>query len=197
MDTFWGASSGASIDVIEEPDDELVLAAQAGDREAMTAILTEWNDPVFGFLMRRLGNRADAEDAAQETFVRIVKGLGRYEHRGQFRAWVFRIARNQAALTATRRGRVGDREVGMESAGLEALGEEQEDDGVERLERAEALRRAIEALPEAEREVVLMRVDDDLKFREIAERTGVSLNTVLGRMRNATRRLREKLERVI
>ncbi len=160
----------------------------------MTTLLRQWNDPVFGFLLRSLRNRADAEDAAQETFVRIVKGLPKYEHRGRFRAWLFQIARNQAAATAKRRKRIGERELGTEPEQLGALASE-EDGDLEDVERSALLRRAIEGLPEAEREVVLLRLDEDLKFREIAVRTGAPLNTVLGRMRNATRRLREQLER--
>lgn len=181
--------------VIEEPDETLILAAQSGDQEAMTTLLKEWNDPVFGFLLRSLANRADAEDAAQETFVRVVKGLPRYRHEGKFRAWIFRIARNQAALSAKRRKRVGERETSMEPEVLDALAP-REDDEVACLEQAILLREEVEKLPELEREVVLLRLDEDLKFREIAERAKAPLNTVLGRMRNATRRLRAQLEKL-
>ena len=172
----------------DEPDPEILRAAQSGDRDAMTALLTPWNDRIFGFLLGCLRHHADAEDAAQETFIRIVRGLGKYEHRGQFPAWVFQIARNQAALTAQRRARVGDRETTIEPALLEAMPE----DAAEVPDYA-PVRAALERLPDAEREVVRLRLDEDLKFHEIATRTGAPLNTVLGRMRNATRRLREIL----
>lgn len=172
----------------DEPDAQLILDAQSGDRTAMTALLTPWNDRVFGFLLRALGNHADAEDSAQEVFIRVVKGLPRYEHRGQFRAWIFQIARNQAALTAGRRQRRGDRETALEPAGMAALTAEQEE-----TPDYAPVRAAVAQLPDAEREVVRLRLDEDLKFREIAERTGAPLNTVLGRMRNAVHRLREML----
>ena len=172
----------------DEPDVALLHAAQRGDRDAMTALLTPWNDRIFGFLLGCLRHHADAEDAAQETFIRIVRGLEKYEHRGQFRAWVFQIARNQAALTAQRRVRVGDRETAIEPTLLEAMPEE-----VAEVPDYAPVRAALERLPEAEREVVRLRLDEDLKFHEIATRTGAPLNTVLGRMRNATRRLREIL----
>lgn len=171
-----------------EPDAALIHAAQRGDRDAMTALLTPWNDRVFGFLLGCLRHHADAEDATQETFIRIVRGLEKYEHRGQFRAWVFQIARNQAALTAQRRTRVGDREMAIEPTLLDAMPEE-----VAEGPDYAPVRAALERLPAAEREVVRLRLDEDLKFHEIAARTGAPLNTVLGRMRNATRRLREIL----
>lgn len=154
----------------------------------MTMLLNPWNDPIFGFLLRNLRNRADAEDAAQETFILAVKGLRNYEHSGQFRAWVFQIARNQAALTANRRNRVGNHDAPVDSSFLESLAAEMVDEP-----DYETLRDAIAELPDAERTVVQMRLNDDLLFREISTRIGAPLNTILGRMRNATRRLREKL----
>lgn len=178
----------------EEPDIELLRAAQGGDRTAMHALLVPWNDVVFGFLLSLLRHRADAEDAAQETFIRIVRGLPGYEHRGEFRAWVFRIARNQAALTANRRRRVAVREIGTEPEVLALAAEVEHENGIELAERAAEIRRAVAALPAVEREVVELRLDEDLKFREIAERIGAPLNTVLGRMHNAVRRLRETLQ---
>ena len=93
-----------------------------------------------------------------------------------------------AALTAQRRARVGDRETAIEPALLAAMPEE-----VAEVPDFAPVRAALEQLPEAEREVVRLRLDEDLKFHEIAARTGAPLNTVLGRMRNATRRLREIL----
>ena len=74
----------------------------------MHRLLAPWNDPIFGFLLAQLRHRADAEDAAQEVFIRVVKGLPGYEHRGEFRAWIFRIARHQATLTAMRRQRISE-----------------------------------------------------------------------------------------
>lgn len=161
----------------------------------MHVLLQPWNDPIFGFLLQLLRNRQDAEDAAQETFIRIVKGLAKYEHRGAFRAWIFQIARNQAALTAFRRQRLHAREIAMEPEDLHAVPQPAEEhDLAAQMELAAELRLAVAALPEAEREVVELRLNEDLKFREIADRTGAPLNTVLGRMRNAVRRLRETLQ---
>ena len=154
----------------------------------MTALLAPWNGPVFGFLLRKLRNRSDAEDAAQEVFIRVVEALPKYEPREKFRAWIFQIARNQAALTANRRERIGNREVAVEPGFVETLAADVAD-----APDYHQLRSAVAQLPEAEREVVSLRLEEDLKFREIAERTGAPLNTVLGRMRNASRRLRESL----
>ena len=167
---------------------QLILAAQSGDSRAMSALLQPWNDRIFGFLLQSLRHHEDAEDAAQEVFSRVVKALPRYEHRGQFAAWIFQIARNQAALSAQRRDRRRGRETVMEPSELEAM-----PDGTLPAPDYTPLRTAIDQLPAAEREVIMLRLGEDLKFREIAERTGAPLNTVLGRMRNAAHRIREYL----
>jgi RNA polymerase sigma-70 factor, ECF subfamily len=181
--------------VIDEPTITLLHAAQNGDREAMHKLLQSWNDPLFGFLLGQLRNRSDAEDATQETLIRIVKGLPTYQHRGEFRAWVFCIARNQAALTATRRSRREGREVSLEPEALHSLPPiDPPADELAQAEQASQLRHAVAKLPDVEREVVELRLNEDLKFREIAERTGAPLNTVLGRMHNAISRLRETLQ---
>lgn len=160
----------------------------------MHTLLGPWNSPIFGFLLQQLRNREDAEDAAQETFIRIVKGLPKYEHRGAFRAWIFQIARNQAALTANRRQRVQLHEFSLEPQLLEALPQDDSANELpDQLHKIAELRQAVALLPTAEREVVELRLNEDLKFREISERTGAPLNTVLGRMRNALRRLKESL----
>ena len=176
-----------------EVEAALIAKAQRGDREAMHRLLSPWNDRVFSFLLTLLRNRSDAEDAAQETFLRVVKGLPGYEHSGQFQAWIFRIARNQAALTATRKQRTEARESAVETEVLNDFPMSANDDA-ETDDRAQQLRAAVNDLPAAEREVVLLRLDEDLKFREIAERTRSPLNTVLGRMRNAMRRLHDQLQ---
>ena len=171
-----------------EPDDQLLRSAQKGNRVALNALLQPLNGPVFGFLLARLRNREDAAEAAQETFIRVVKGLKKYGHGGQFQEWIFEIAQAQAVAVANRRKRAGDHHSHVTPEQLQA--------SVAELDGApdfDSLRAAIAGLPESERTVVKMRIDDDLRFREIAKRVGVPINTVLDRMRNAIRRLRESL----
>lgn len=163
--------------------------AQQGDSKAIRELLVPFERPIFQFVYRILGNRADAEDAVQECFYHAIRALPKYEDRGMFRAWLYQIARNEALGTIRRRSK---------NQVLETeRGEELQDDtpGVvdqlARSERSKLLMECIESLPDAEREVVLLRLQRDITFREIAEITASSLNTVLGRMRNATLRLRK------
>src|SRR3954465_7834943 len=78
----------------ERTDEELLAAYQQGDPAAFEALLRRHRAPLFTFLLRMLGDRERAEDLAQETFLRIVKGAQAWEHRARFQTWLFTIARN-------------------------------------------------------------------------------------------------------
>src|SRR5437868_7586916 len=78
----------------ERTDEELLAAYQQGDPGAFESLLRRYRAPLFTFLLRMLGDRERAEDLAQETFLRIVKGAAGWEHRARFQTWLFTIARN-------------------------------------------------------------------------------------------------------
>src|SRR5258708_19262934 len=78
----------------ERTDEELLAAYQQGDTGAFELLLRRHRAPLFTFLVRMLGDRQRAEDLAQETFLRIVKGAQAWEHRARFQTWLFTIARN-------------------------------------------------------------------------------------------------------
>src|SRR3954462_15188628 len=88
----------------ERTDEELLAAYQQGDPAAFEALLRRHRAPLFTFLLRMLGDRERAEDLAQETFLRIVKGAQAWEHRARFQTWLFTIARN-LCVDASRRDR--------------------------------------------------------------------------------------------
>src|ERR1700682_5351932 len=78
----------------ERTDEELLAAFQQGDVDAFEALLRRHRAPLFTFLVRMLGDREKAEDLAQETFLRIVKGAAAWEQRARFQTWLYTIARN-------------------------------------------------------------------------------------------------------
>ncbi|MEM8955255.1 MAG: RNA polymerase sigma factor [Verrucomicrobiota bacterium] len=166
------------------------------DLSAAEALLTGYENRLYQYLYRVLGHRQDAEDALSETFGKALRGLEKYEERCQFKSWIFRIAHHEAINVIRRRERVVVQEepakILEESGAGGGVGGEAR--FLERLmtkERLEQLRRAIPRLPVAEREVLLLRMKSELSFKEIAEVTDSPLNTVLGRMHNAKKRLRE------
>src|SRR5256885_6017522 len=88
----------------EKTDEELLGEFQQGDAGAFARLLQRHRRPLYTFFLRMLGDRARAEDLAQETFLRIVKGAARWEHRARFQTWLYSIARN-LCVDAARRDR--------------------------------------------------------------------------------------------
>jgi len=178
-------------------DAELVRQARDGDDDALETLLRRYQDPLYGYLLRMLKNRHDAEETAQATFVIAIRALSRYREQGHFKAWLFRIAHREALRVLRRSKRT--REI-LEQGEDSAHGDEwidplpQPDEAAQAGESRRKLEKALGALPFAEREVVLLRMKEDLTFKEIAELTGSPLGTALGRMRNALKRLREMME---
>ena len=167
----------------------IIKKAQQGDTVSLQELLGPYESPIFHFILRMLGNRQDAEDATQETFYKIIKALPRYHDQGQFKAWVYQIARNEAlgSIRKRKKHHPTEEKIAEDSQDIEAPASL----SLERKEQCELLQQNIQQLPAPEREVVTLRLQRDITFREIADITNTSLNTVLGRMRNATLRLRK------
>jgi len=161
------------------------------DRDSARALLQSYEQPLFHYIYRMLGHHQDAEDALSETFTKVLRGLlsERYQEQQQFKAWIYRIARNEAINIIRRRERTTVQEDPAEHvpdpSPASAVAE-----AVMNVELKKLLWDAIATLPTGEREVLVLRLKSDLSFREIAEITGSALNTVLGRMHNAKKRLR-------
>ncbi len=167
---------------------ELLEKAQDGSDKAMHQLIQSYEGPLFGFLLNRLRNPSDAEDCAQDVFLKMIAALPKYENRGQFRAWLYTIARNESLNFLKKRGK---RE---ETISREPVSSDQTDLAtgsitLDQKERILAIRECVEDLPEKENDVLQLRLSDDITFREISEVLGRPLNTVLGQMRKASARL--------
>lgn len=174
-------------------DAELIHAWRTGDEGALRRLVERWQRPLYGFLVKSTGSREDAEDLFQDTWVRLLGALPRYEERQQFKSLLFTVASRLAIDQSRRRGRY--REESMEgdegwaerlAAGESACPEAR----LERIGREEALRAAIDRLPDPQRQVVLLRLEADMSFQEIAEVQGAPLGTVLPRMHRAVKSIR-------
>jgi RNA polymerase sigma-70 factor, ECF subfamily len=184
----------------ERTDEELLAAYQQGDPGAFESLLRRHRAPLFTFLLRMLGDRERAEDLAQETFLRIVKGAQAWEHRARFQTWLFTIARN-LCVDLSRRDRFR-RADSIDAEGpdggppmVESVPGREIDParGAESARMRPLLQQALLALPAEQREVFILREQAGLPFREIAEMVGVNENTVKSRMRYALEGLRKAL----
>ena len=139
-----------------------------------------------------LNNQQDSEDALQETFRKVIKALPRYREESHFKSWLFRIGHNTALDVLKGRKKMMQLSDEM-SGGLESE-ENRPDECLSEQERFQRLRAAIAKLPEKEKVVVTLRLQEDLSFKEIAQVMETPLGTILARMHKAKQRLKLQLQ---
>ena len=168
----------------------------AGDRGAISQLIERYSRRVRDYIRMMVKDADLADDIFQETFIKVVRVIdeGRYSDNGKFLSWVLRIAHNR--VLDYFRQQKSARTVNESDAGYNVLGTMRfaeptvEDKMVS--EQIEAdVRRLVELLPEEQREVVMLRYYSGMSFQEIADQTGVSINTALGRMRYALINMRK------
>ena len=176
-------------------DQELVKAYVDGDNEAFDVLLERYKSKVYSYILHIVKNKDVADDIFQETFVKIIMTLrqGRYVDNGKFGAWLNRIAHN--LIIDYYRQEKSENSISADSDDTDLLNRRDLcDDNIEDImisaQIRDDVRRIIDALPEPQREVLMMRYYNDMSFKEIAETTGVSINTALGRMRYAILNMR-------
>ena len=178
-------------------NEALSLLYVGGNNKAFDELLTRTQSSLFAYIMFVVRNEDVANDIFQETFVKVITRLqeGRYTDSGKFTFWLTRIAHN--AIMDWYRAQKSEHVVDLaDDNDLSKLKGEQVLDNFRESEIVneqvmDDVRRMMEALPAAQREVVYMRFYQQLSFKEIAELTGVSINTSLGRMRYALMNLRK------
>lgn len=184
-----------------ETDEALVTAAQAGDREAVDTLIRRHQSRIFNFALTLTAGGADAEDLAQETFIRAFRGLSRFRGESSFRNWLVRIAVNAARTRRAQRARqaavweahVEENDLAERHPARAARSVEQADSVEQAMIRRQALDRALAALPHDLRAAVVLRDVEGLEYREIAAVLGIPDGTVMSRIFRARRLLRPML----
>lgn len=176
-------------------DEQLVKAYAQGNNEAFDTLLKRHQDRIYNYIVRIIKNEDIANDIFQETFVKAILTIkqGRYTENGKFPAWISRIAHN-LIIDYYRQ----EKSENIQSADLDdvdvlnrkELCEETIEDAIITEQIMDDVKYLIKELPYLQREVLTMRYYQNLSFKEIAELTGVSINTALGRMRYAILNLR-------
>ena len=192
-------SAGAA----EITDEALMTRYQRGDVQAFASLVTRHKKPIFNFVLRQIKASAPAEDLTQEVFLRIVESAHSFKHESRFSTWAYTIARNLCVdhLRKASYRRHPSLDQTEEAGEGRALGEQVPDlhprASTERSAVSHEIQikvvAAVEALPEEQREVFLLRQVADLPFQDIATITDTSENTVKSRMRYALERLQEAL----
>ena len=181
--------------MISIDDADLVAAAQRGDRDALDRLLRRHYDRIHAVCRRIAGSTRDADDAAQEAMIRIVRALDRFDGRASFSTWSYRIATNAALDELRKRSRrpklrvVGDDDRAGPPEPADELAHRRVEGVVDRL----AIDAALVALPEEFRVAVVMRDVGDLDYAEIADALSVPVGTVKSRIARGRRMLLERL----
>ena len=182
-------------------DEELMVAFQAGEAPAFEELLKRHQNGVYNFIYRFLGNREVAEEVFQEAFFKVHQAADRYLPNGKFTTWLYTIVRNLCVDTFRRKKiRVTvsldeRRDEGEASLGDKIAADDIPADILSSAHQIEnALETALAKLNDDQREVFLLREKEGFKFEEIADMTGVSVNTVKSRMRYALEGLRRALK---
>ena len=177
-------------------DRELIRAYRTGDERAFETLLNRYQAGVFTKIQFIVRDAEIANDLFQDTWIKVVQILktGKYVEEGKFGPWVMRIAHN-AAIDHFRRNKKR-RMVRSNIDIFDTLSSDDQhvEDRIVEAEILEEVAKLLPALPEDQRAVVKMRLEDNLSFKEIAEETNVSINTALGRMRYALINLRRMVE---
>lgn len=176
-------------------DEELAIMYVDGDNKAFDLLLSRNQEKLFTYILFVVRDREMANDVFQETFFKVVSRLqqGKYIANGKFSAWLMRIAHN-VIMDWYRQQRAQNivdapKENDLSNVGSTLLESSREGELVNN-QVMEDVRRMMSHLPASQREVVFMRFYQQMSFKEIAEATGVSINTALGRMRYAILNLR-------
>lgn len=149
-------------------DDALMERTARGEEAAFRLLVTRWEREVRAFLIHMLGSVEEAEDLTQDTFVKVFREAGRYRPEGRFQSWLFRIAGNQARSRLRRRKILKWVTFDPDSHDRPAPGPSAADELSDK-ERAQAVRGALAALPQRQREALILHRYQGLKYKEIAE----------------------------
>ena len=186
--------------ISELTDAQLIRRFQKGDKSVFAHIIDRYQEPLFTYLFRFVGNRQVAEDIFQDTFLKVMKNLKDYREQGKFGSWLFGIAHHLTVDFLRKENRYQKifsaiEEKQKNEVTLENIPESNPlpDLNIEQKELRRILNDAVSRLSNEQKEVFLLREHSELTFKEIANLLNRPLNTVLAQMRYALQNLRKIL----
>ncbi len=181
-------------------DKELVRMYLKGNHASFEVLLSRHKRKVFSYIYMLVKDRATAEDIFQDVFIKVIHTLqaGKYNEEGKFLPWVMRISHNLIIDHFRREKKmpgIKTQDEDFDIFKLIRIPEQSAEDKMIREQNVALVRELIKKLPKEQKEVLILRHYADLSFNDIAEQTGVSINTALGRMRYALINLRKLVEK--
>lgn len=187
-----------SVSLTKEKDSVLVKGYIDGCERSLAVLIERHKLKIYNFIYSKIADRDISEDIFQDTFIKVIKTLrkGSYHEEGKFLPWVMRISHNLIIDHFRKSNRIPIFESKDEFDIFQIIGDDVPNIESNMIDKqvVEDLKKLIVELPEDQREVLTMRLYKDMSFKEIAEVTGVSINTALGRMRYAVINIRKLIE---
>jgi RNA polymerase sigma factor (sigma-70 family) len=180
-------------------DNELVQQFIEGDQNSLEILIHRHKTRVFSYILLIVKNKELAEDIFQETFIKVIRSLkrGKYIENGKFVSWVLRISHNLIIDHFRKeklKGTISNDSSNVDIFNSQKFSEDTIEDQIVSNQILNEVKELITELPEDQQQVIYMRHYMELSFKEIADQTGVSINTALGRMRYALINLRKLIE---
>ena len=184
---------------IQLPDALLVKKYVEGDENALTVLINRHQSKIFGFIYSKISDRDISNDIFQDTFIKVIRTLKSksYNEEGKFLPWVMRIAHN-LIIDHYRKNKKMPMFRETEEFSIFSIMSDDSltiENKIIRDQVEMDLKKLIEELPADQKEVLIMRMYQDMSFKEISEITGVSINTALGRMRYALMNMRKVIDK--
>ncbi|MDE7333229.1 MAG: RNA polymerase sigma factor [Lachnospiraceae bacterium] len=169
-------------------EDELMQKIEQGDIRAVNELIEMFYSDILRYCLWHTPDRSLAEDAVQETFLKVIRYFDRYTHKGRFKSFLYQVAAN-TCTDIWRKNRRTD--VSLEGSEIDFAYSEQK---FEDIQSDMAFKQFVNGLPEDLQEIVLLRYGQDLTMREIAEALNMPLRTVQSRLRSALKKIKKEFE---
>jgi RNA polymerase sigma-70 factor (ECF subfamily) len=175
-------------------DEQIISRVRGGETRLFAELVQRYQDTVFGMALRFVGSRGDAEDVAQEVFLRVYRGLDSFKGDAKFTTWLYRITFNLCADWLRRNRRADRRAAAIEEAAAIEDRRVNLEEGILESEKRDRIRRALDGLDERYRSVVMLLYYQKMSYEQIAAVLELPVKTVETRLYRARKLLRESLE---
>lgn len=171
---------------------EWIAAVRAGDQQAYAQIINKYKNPLYATILRMTKHPQDAQDLVQEAFIKVYKQLDKYEAKGSFSSWFYRVAINHC-MDAFRTKQYQMKPVEVDEE--QVVNPTHPEIIFMKKEQQRQLERLLQTLPDDERMIILLRYNNELSYEEIAEMMEVPISTVRNKLHRAKKKMRETVKR--
>lgn len=173
-----------------EEEKKWIEEVRAGNMQAFTKIIDKYKNQLFATVLRMTKNPEDAQDLVQEAFIKVYEQLNKYDFKGSFSSWLYRVTINHC-LDELRKKRYQVEHITFNEKGIESSEENEPEIVFLKKEKSRQLEKLIASLPEDERMIILLRYANERSYEEISELLHIPLSTVRNKLHRAKKKLRK------